>query len=270
MRKKFFKTLAIFTAVATGFSFPAASFAQDEDAMTIYQNASEKTSRLTSAEVRSTIDMNMAVNGETTFIPLTTEIKMEGLNSEDLKMEMDTSLAVEEQTIDMTAYYTDGYYYMESGGSKLKYAMDLSEIQNQIASVNPQMDLNPEDFMDISLEETEEGTLLTFTIEGDSLSQAIDSALGSLGGITDSSGLHMNISDIQGTMTVSDDGYISETTMTIPLTSSVADQEIAMDMVMHMEYVNPGQDVTVELPDLEGYEEFDLDALGINTAAETE
>lgn len=270
MKKILLKTLAIFTAAATGFSLPAASFAQSREPIDIYNDAARKMSELSSMELRASIDMNLSLNGETTFLPVTTDIKIEGIDSDDLKMDMYTSVSMGEQSVDLSTYYTDGYCYMDILGSKLKYPIDIRAMESQISSFNPQANLNPEDFLKIEAEDAENGTLLSFTIESDSINDILDSYIDSLDDTLGNLNIDVEVSeDIKGTALVTEDGYLSETSMTLPVSSSLEGQEILMDMVMHMEYVNPGQEVAVELPPLDDYEEIDMDDLegAVETAA---
>lgn len=261
MKKKLMTAFTLLSTAAACSALPSAAFAGAQDPAQVYQEASQKTSELSSLEVHTTIDMNLAVNGETSFIPVTCDVKMEGAGTEDMKMEMITSMNVAETPVDLTAYYTDGYYYMDSMGTKIKYAMDLAELEEQISGMNPQMEISAEDFTELEMEETEEGTVLTFTISGDTMNSSVDSALGALSGILGSADMDMDMSDIQGSVTVSEDGYITSMNMKLPLTFNMGDEEVAMDMNMIAEYVDPGQEVTVELPSLDDYEEVDLNAL---------
>ena len=54
---------------------------------------------------------------------------------------MTSTLNMLGQTMDMNMYYSDGYYYMNTNGTKQKIKMDIAGLQKQIQSTTGQTSL---------------------------------------------------------------------------------------------------------------------------------
>lgn len=234
---------------------------KEKDPFTVYNEASKKTSELKSLEAAVDMNLNMDVQGISMEIPMTMDMKLENMNTQDMILDMKMSMEVMGQSMDMNSYYTDGYYYLDSEGSQIKYAMDLEDIKEQISVASVQTDLKKEDFKEITLEDKDDVQTLTYTIDGKSMSETANSALGSLSGMLGDTDMNMEMQDVKGTATVNKDGYISAMQMELPLSLSVEGQDMTLNIDMDITYNNPGSEVKVELPDLSSYEEVDMNAL---------
>lgn len=191
--------------------------------------------------------------------------KMSGMNTDDMKINMAMKVGAQGQEMDMNVYYTDGYYYADSMGTKMKYLMDLEQAQKELASTGLQTDMKKEDFKAISLEDQ----VLTFTIDGEKMSSLVDTAMSSLQGLVQGTDASIDIGDVKGTASVNKDGYFETSTMTVPLTMDIMGTEMKINMDMDYTYVNPGKEVTVELPDdLADYQEIDMTSAGTAGALE--
>lgn len=260
MKRKYFKTTLAFLACAGLIAFSGCG---KKDPYTAYTDAAKKTSELKSMEVDFDIKMTMSVNEESMDLTTTSSSKMSGINTKDLKINTEMNVSALGQSNKLNTYYTDGYYYTDTAGAKIKYAMDLDEIQSQLGSSGIQTDLKKEDFKEISIEEKDKKEFLTFTIDGDKMTSLTNTAMASLQGFTAGMDTSIDMGDVSGTATVNKDGYFEESTMSFPLTIEVAGQEMSLNMDMNYTYVNPGKEVTVELPeDLSDYQEIDMTGLG--------
>ncbi len=258
------KSVKLMTAVLACVGLLALAGCGKKDPYTVYEEASKKSSALESMELNSDMDMTLSAAGQSMDISSSTKAKMSGVNSENMLADMDVTLETGGQSMTMKSYYKDGYYFTESGGQKIKYAMDLAQMQSQLESSALKTDLKKEDFKEISMEKKDKDYVITFNLSGETMSSLVDSTLSSLGDFLNSADLKMEIADIAGTATVNKDGYFSDMTMKMPLTITIQDQEMTMDMNLSATYVNPGKEVTVEIPDnLDDYLEIDMSALGI-------
>lgn len=66
------------------------------------------------------------------------DTKLQTLKKDNLKMSMTSTINMLGQNINMTMYYADGYYYMNSNGTKQKMKMDIASLQKQIQSTTGQ------------------------------------------------------------------------------------------------------------------------------------
>lgn len=232
----------------------------EKDPYEIYSEASKKTNELKSTETSAKMTMTLSAEGSSFEIPMNMDIKVSGVGTDNILMDMQMNLEILGQSVTTTGYYTDGYYYMDdSTAGKIKYAMDLEALQEQISTGSAKTDLKKEDFEELTVEKKDKDYILTFKLKKDSLNETIDSALGSMGDMLSGIDMNIELSDINGTMTVNKDGYIASQQMTIPMTTAVEGQEMTLDIDLECTYVDPGKEVTVELPaDLDTYEEVSM------------
>lgn len=239
-----------------------------KDPFTVYTDAAKKTAQLSSMEMDYDINMTLDLGGESMDISTSSNAKMSGINTDDMKISMAMKVSSQGQENDMNVYYTDGYYYTDTIGVKMKYAMDLEQAQKEVASTGIQTDLKKEDFKEISMDKDQ---VITFTIDGEKMDSIVDSAMTSLQGLVSSSDASVDIGDVSGTASVNKDGYFEKSTMTIPVTMDIMGTEMKISMDMDYTYVNPGKEAKPELPDdLTDYQEIDMDALGTAPIAEGE
>lgn len=240
----------------------------------IYSEAAKKTNELESAETTAKMVMTLSAGDNSLEMPMNMDIKMSGINTDDMMMDMKMEMEIMGQTVSATSYYTDGYYYMDdSTTGKIRYAMDLKDLQEEMTVAGAKTDLEKDDFEELTAEKSGKEYILTYKLKKDSMNETVDAALGSMGDMLSGADMDIDFSDIAGTMTVNKDGYIYAQTMTIPMSTTVEGQDMTFDIHIDITYVDPGKEVTVELPDdLDTYEETSLsDAfMGAEAGAEAE
>ena len=262
MKKKYFNTTLALLACAGVITMTGCG---KKDPFTVYSDAAKKTAELSSMEMTYDIDMTLELAGESMDMTTSSNAKMSGINTDDMKINMAMKVGAQGQEMDMNVYYTDGYYYADSMGTKMKYLMDLEQAQKELASTGLQTNVKKEDFKEISLEDQ----VLTFTINGEKMSSLVDTAMSSLQGLVQGADASIDIGDVKGTASVNKDGYFETSTMTVPLTMDIMGTEMKINMDMDYTYVNPGKEVTVELPDdLADYQEIDMTSAGTGNTLE--
>lgn len=262
MKKKYFNMTLALLACAGVVTMTGCG---KKDPFTVYSDAAKKMAELSSMEMTYDIDMTLELAGESMDMTTSSTAKMSGMNTDDMKINMAMKVGAQGQEMDMNVYYTDGYYYTDSMGTKMKYLMDLEQAQKELASTGLQTDMKKEDFKEISLEDQ----VLTFTIDGEKMSSLVDTAMSSLQGLVQGTDASIEIGDVKGTASVNKDGYFEANTMTVPLTMDIMGTEMKINMDMDYTYVNPGKEVTVELPDdLADYQEIDMTSAGTAGALE--
>ncbi|MDC7291528.1 hypothetical protein NXH76_27495 [Blautia schinkii] len=264
MKRKFIK---IVTAALVCAGLLTAAGCGKKDPFTVYEEAAVKTSELKSIASTAKLNMKLSAQGQSIEIGMDMDMKILNPNGDDMQADIAMDMDMLGQNISMNSYYKDGYYYTATGDSKVKYIMDIKEMQEQIAANSVQTGLKKEDFKEISMEKKDKDSLITFTINGETMSNVVDSAMGALSDMLAGSDMEMKIGDIPGTATVNKDNYISAMTMKMPLTMTISGQEMTMDLDMDITYTDPGKDVTVEFPDdLDTYEEIDMSAGALGDA----
>lgn len=226
------------------------------DPETIYEDAAKKTADLKDMDGTATMKMVMSQGEETMDISMNMDIKMTGINTEDMKYICDTKMSMLGTDLDMKMFYTDGYYYIESLGQKMKYPMDYSAMLDKVNESTMQATDLSKYMKEIKATQEGDNTVVTFQLDGEKMKEYIKDIMSDLGTGIDS-GLY---SGIEGNVetTINKDGYFSDVKMSLVLDMNIEGQAMKMNMDMDMVYNNPGKAVkAIELPDLEGYTEID-------------
>lgn len=219
----------------------------------MFQKAMEKIGKQTSLD--NTVKMTVAVtaNGETQNLVMDSKLLAEKTDSKDMKMMLDTTMTMSGATdkVKTVVYAADGYFYAEVDGVKVKMQKDLTELQQQLNSSSV-IEI-PDEALESMTSKTEgDKTTFTYKVKTDDpeLTEFFKTLSASL-----AQGMEMTISDISGEAVINKDyDILSEK---FEVTFAVKDNGKDGTMTLGMEVTNnkPGAAVTVELPDLSGYEE---------------
>lgn len=230
-----------------------------KDAKTIYDEASKKTSELTSMDMTSVINMQMTQGEETIDMKMDLDMKIADMNTENMKYLAEGTTSVMGQDMDVSMYYENGYYYVESMGQKIKYAMDLNAIMEQVKQSTEGADVQSEYLKEITAKKDGDNQVLTFTVDAEKMDAYVNDILGEMG--TDMQGMTYTIKDASGEAVVNKEGYFSSEKIKMTLEMTVEGETMTMVMDTDCTYNNPGQTVEVTAPDLEGYTEIDPSAI---------
>ncbi len=252
------KTLTMFLVFAMAFSMTACAGAKD--AKTIYNDATKKTSALTSMDVTSTVNTQMTQGENKTDMKMNLDMKIADINKETMKYSATGTTSVMGQDLDISMYYENGYYYMTSMGQKIKYAMDLNEMMEQVKQSTEGASLDASYMKEISAQKDGDNQIITFTVDAQKMDSYVKDLIAQMG--TNLEGVTYNIKEVKGEATVNKEGYFSKSKINMSLDMTAQGETISMVMDTDATYNNPGQTVEVTTPDLEGYTEVDPSTLG--------
>jgi hypothetical protein len=252
------KILTMFLAFAMAFSMTAC--AGGKDAKTIYDEATKKTSELTSMEVTSTVNTQMTQGENKTEMKMDLDMKIADINKEGMRYSAEGTTSVMGQDLDISMYYENGYYYMTSMGQKVKYAMDLDEMMKQVKQSTEGASLDSSYMKEITAKKDGDNQVITFTVDAQKMDSYVKDLISQMG--TELEGVTYNIKEVKGEATVNKDGYFSKSKINMSLDMTAQGETISMVMDTDAAYINPGQAVEVTAPDLEGYTEVDPNTLG--------
>ena len=251
------KCLMLFLALATALSLSACK--GEKDPKVLYDEASKKTSELASMDVTSVVNMQMTQGDNTTDVKMDLDMKMADINTENMRYLAQGTTSVMGQSLDISMYYENGYYYMDSMGQKVKYAMDLNAMMDQIKQSTEGASVDSSYMKEITAKKDGDNQVLTFAVDAEKMDAYVQDLMGQLG--TNMEGVTYTIKEANGEATVNKDGYFTNSKIKMTLEMNAQDQTIAMVMDTDSTYNNPGQTVEVTAPDLEGYTEIDASAL---------
>ncbi|MFT4007683.1 MAG: hypothetical protein QM683_19475 [Lacrimispora sp.] len=206
------RCLTLLLAAATALSLAACGSAKDPKA--IYDDASKKTSELTSMDVDSVVNMQMTQGEKITDIKMNLNMKMAGINTENLKYQAQGTTDIEGQSIDISMYYENGYYYMSSMGQKIKYAMDLDAMMKQIKQTAEGTSMDSSYMKDITAKKENGNQVLSFTVDAEKMDVTYRILWARW---TDMKDLTYTIKEANGETTVGEDGYFTNSKINMSL-----------------------------------------------------
>lgn len=252
------KTLTMFLVFAMAFSMTACAGAKD--AKTIYDEATKKTSELTSMDVTSIVNTQMTQGENKTEMKMNLDMKIADINKDSMRYSATGTTSVMGQDLDISMYYENGYYYMNSMGQKIKYAMDLKEMMEQVKQSTEGASLDSSYMKEITAKKDGDNQVITFTVDAQKMDTYVKDLIAQMG--TNLEGVTYNIKEVKGEATVNKDGYFSKSKINMSLDMTAQGETISMVMDTDAAYNNPGQTVEVTAPDLEGYTEVDPSTMG--------
>ena len=237
----------------------------------VYEAACEKLNQwnyLDGIDMEMTMDVAVAAEGETREMGLTAALRVEHPDSEAMKMDlsmrmdeamqMDMSMhtGVPEINPDQQAYYMDGYYLTDETGEKVKYPMPLEEAMLKIPMLQ---DLALDDLSEITMTEEDSLRILTYSVDAKRLmTEEMRDYLFNIPLVVNSRGL--TFQEFHGVMKVNEEGYPVDITMEIVYTTW-AGAKWDCNATVTVIYNDPGQPVTVEIPDTSEYIEVDPETM---------
>lgn len=234
-----------------------------QDPKEMYDAAVKKSQELTSMEMEYEMDMVMTQSDEKIDISTAMNMKMDGIDTENMRYLAEGTTTTMGQTIDTTMYYADGYYYMEAMGQKIKYAMDLDKMMEQIKSSTGGGSMDSSYLKDIQAKQDGDNQILTYTADAskmDDYVQEIFSSMGEMGSQLE--GIAYNIKEVSGESVINKDGYVISGTVKMVMDMTIEGETISMEADTKIVYLNPGQTVEVTAPSLDGYTEVDASLMG--------
>lgn len=183
------------------------------------------------------------------------DTKLQSVDKDQLKMSMTSTLNMMGQSIDMNMYYSDGYYYMNTSGTKQKMKMDIAGLKKQLQSTTGQTTLPIKYYKDLKLSEKDGNTVIKYSINSEGLNKYIQDLTSQMTTVTGGSN-SVKITSMSGTKTLNDkDIPVKES---IKMIMESGENEVGtITLKMNLTYHDPGKSVTVDLPqDLNTYTEI--------------
>lgn len=256
-------------------------FAAETDPWQVYEEALTKQNELDGMDMSMSTAVSMMIEDQINDITLDMDCQMNGLQSGDLEMAatMNYTMGGEQLSDTMNVltnarmYYTGGYLYMDMVDAdvmgedavdygKIKYPADIDSVMAQFGGSTDIMELNKEAISDLTLEEDGDTKILRYALNADNTNSIIESVLGQFGNTGSSISAELyQITECTGTMTINSDGYIESQSMDLAMNVSLGDEDaetVYYSVNMDADILNPGQEVTVELPDdLDSYSDYE-------------
>lgn len=239
---------------------------EQQAAKDVLEAAMTKTNETDSYHVTGTMNMEMTVQGQKLSMQMPMDVQYEGLTSGNPKFIMTTSMEMNGQAMPMTFFYTDGYYYMDVAGQKMKMAMDLNAAIEQAKGMTG---INVTDstaaMSNFNLVENNGIRTVYYTYDASALNEVIQTAMAAQMDIMNSAGMNMDlqVTKCVGEASVNGAGYLVNERLSMDFAMDMSYEQESEQMAFHIfvgiDYQNPGQPVSITLPSTEGFTEISAD-----------
>lgn len=260
--------------------FAVPAYANDADAVAVYQEMNEKQKTL--SDVNAYYDFNMSTKADSMQMNARMEMNMKAnhiTDPEHLRMNNymrmtigqfstrdETGPAGDGVSMDLSGtpvtgntYYENGMYYTDMMDQKIKQPMPLEQMMKSIQQI-PGMEDGGLDYMqNLKLRTEGEDRILSYTMDAGKMNALLDQVMGMSGmSAMAQSGAQVSYDAISGELVVGPDGYCKKSRMKMGMTMTVADQTVSVTMDGDVGYADPGQPVEFETPDLSGYQLLEI------------
>lgn len=216
-------------------------------------DATKKTNALTSMAAKSIINMNMSMDGQSVQAAMDMDMKFKNLNTNNMQYLVNTRIDMLGVKMDGYMFYTNGYYYMNMAGEKMKVPMDLDSMVQQVNTSTNTLGLSSLDYYQ-NLQVLDDGygnKTFNFSCDPSQMSGYINSVYSQMG----LTATNANIKAINGSIYLTNDGYCGAQSINMNVDITSSGQTVSADMAIYIGYINPGQPVDFTLPSTEGYTE---------------
>lgn len=236
-------------------SNPFAARVIDEQGLALYQEADLKSSQLPGLDIYAGIQMAFTYEGLTIPITMNMLLKYHDLNQANMEYFSMTALSMMGSKQSITSFYTNGCYYLD-GGSGQRYKMKISPedmtknltfggLTGQFGAFMNNMQItSQENGSKILFYSTDEAGFEQY------LKGLFDEIWPSL------SNYGIKIQQLNGRAILTPEGYFSRENISIYMTLSEDGETMGILLNLDINYNNPGQNVTIEFPSTEGYQEL--------------
>ena len=232
-----------------------------KDAKVILTEATEKMQDIESMDLSMLMDMKMEMGGEAIDMQMEMGVQVQDQGKETMKMAMPMTMKMPSQgvTMEMNAYYTEGYYYMDMLGSKVKTPMNVADMMEGMKDGTVATDISTEGMTELKLEEIEDSTVITFVGDPEKMLEYSKSVLESMQSMSGVESTDVTLDSIKGTITIDKNGYVKEQVIDMNMTMTVEGEAVATTVSTTITYSSIGEEIEVLLPeDLSEYQETAL------------
>lgn len=268
------RLMAVTLSMVMAFSMTA--FANDADAVAVYQEMEAKNSNMT--DMNAYYDFNIGVSDESMKLGARLEMNAKANNittPEQLRMNMYMRMTMTDMeikasgetpaqrfsaedlgniTITGNMYYADGMYYMDMLGQKIKQPMPLDEIMNSVKQTTGMITTELEYLQNLKLRTEGDNRILSYTMDASKMNNLLQQVMGMTGmeSLT-SSGASVSYRDISGEYIIDADGNCTKAKMKMTMDMSMEGENMTITLDDDIGFADPGEPVEIQVPDLSGY-----------------
>lgn len=234
----------------------------EKDPEALVNDSVVKMNELDSYSAKMTTEIEMSMGGVTVEVPIIMDMKAEGLGTDDAKVYVKYNITMMGETQVMEIYMDNEYVYLSADGEKMKMSIEsLGDEADQYKfdeGVQELLQTLPADVLkDVEVVKDEDGnSVVEVNVDPAMFEQIYDKALDSMGEDYGELIGSIDVKNPKVKVVVNKKGYIVDYVMSFTMDMGVAGQDTSSEVVMKVEFDNPGKSVTVT--PMEGYENYEL------------
>ena len=232
------RILSVMLILCMLLSLAACEKDEGSSAYDLVDSAIKKTQALDSLDMKMVMDMSMAMEGITMDVPVEYSIKAVDVNGKNPKMAMVMSMETMGISVDMDFYMEDGYYYLSTMGQNMKFKAEAGDDYDMLGQTdNMMVELDEKYLKDTKVVTNSNGTkTVKLEMDSDAFMRVFKELIDSTGeGAADGATINdISISNAVVEITVGKEGYIDT-------------YKIKFDMNMKLDVLGVTSDVSLKL-----------------------
>ena len=233
-----------------------------ENPAEVFDRVMDKNNAIQSVDIQSGVHSvilakdNVLPDGQMK-VDMAMHAEMDMQDATDIKYLAQVASSILGQDSYSQVFYTDGYYYVDANGVKVKYPMPLEQIVSSVQTGVAASNMESSYMKGISLHEVNGKRVLAYEANTKKLNKSVKDALGAvMNALGTDANLDMSIQEMKGAYVLDDNDYITYMTNYIVYNMEVLDQPMTCITLMETEVQNPGEPVVVTIPSTDGYEDL--------------
>lgn len=259
------KAAALVTALMLSAAGVMTAYANDADAVALYQEMEAKAKEMT--DINAFYDFKMDISDGANVMSGRIEMNMKANNMTDpanmkCNMYMRATMydpaapADSDGVILMTGniYMADGMYYLDMPGVKGRYAMSGSEYLQNVQVTMGAMDTVLEQMSNMKLRTEGEDRIISYTMDAGFMNDLVMRQL-VLQGIADPNGNALSVTyhDVEGEYVVNPEGYYTKARTKMKIDVGYGEKKMTVALDGDVGIADPGQPVEIAAPNLAEY-----------------
>lgn len=226
----------------------------------LYAFASAQTNALNAISAHATFDMEMILPYDYGSLPiaLDMQIKIKDADKDSMKCLIDMRSNTLGRQMDSTSFYTDGWYYTEVYGQKIKQRKVAKDVTASSKKNLNSFSISPSDFGSSTVQKRSDGTrLIHYTSDTGAFTQQLLDFYEECGISIEQLGIQsISVPRMEGNATVNSAGYLVSEDMDTQIVMMVDGAPITTNLFVRVTYDHPNEDFELTLPSTDGYQEL--------------
>lgn len=249
-------TMKITVLVAAVMTVSLAGCAENADPKAAYDYAVKKNMELKDVDSSWKAVITTTQGGRTIHSSITADRQISNKGTDKMLYRSDTAWSAGGQTESLTEFFENGYFYSESPGQKVKYALDIKALMERAGQSPGGLYLTSADMKKLTVRNDGLNQVFSYTADPQKADAAFLNIMSLMISPDEIHNVKLKVKDCKGDCTVNKSGYYTDERVNLDFDMILEGQTIAVEMNIHSIVKDPGLPVDVLLPGTDGYEDI--------------